>query len=135
MPTSALDTFSAQKLEPAIVADQAVTVGVPMVAAVATVAKGTVLGMVTASKLFKAYANANVDGSEVAKVIAMYDFTVDVSGNVFLSHEKSVARKLAPAYCEGYFRTEDLTGLDAAGVADLGRIVSGDLTAGLLHVS
>lgn len=134
MPTSATDTFGAQKLEPAIAAEEAVPYGIPMAASVQTIAKGTILGMVTSSKLFKAYASGNSDGSQVARVVAMYDFTVDGSGNVFLAHEKNVARKLAPVYCEGYFRTEDLTGLDATAISALGRLVTGDTTAGLLHI-
>lgn len=134
MPTSPADTFGAQKLEPALAAEEAVTHGVPMVASVQTIAKGTVLGMVTSSKLFKAYASGNSDGSQVAKVVAVYDFTVDGSGNVFLAHEKNTARKLAPVYLEGYFRTEDLTGLDATAITALGRLVTGDTTAGILHV-
>jgi hypothetical protein len=134
MPTSAQDTFGAQKLEPAFRADLAVVIGVPMGNSL-TIAKGTVLGKVTSGGKYKAYADANSDGSEVARVIAQYDFTTDASGFVTITNERGASTsKLAPVYCEGYFRSEDLTGLDANGAADLGAILVGDTTTGLLHV-
>jgi hypothetical protein len=40
----------------------------------------------------------------------------------------------APAWFKGYFDTKDLTGLDAAGIVDLGRLVSGVLADGVLEI-
>ena len=134
MPNAATDTFGASRVEPAIAPDLAVEDTVPCAASL-TIAKGTVLGQITASGLFKAYASGNGDGSQTAKVVAMYDFTTDGSGNVFLAHEKSVARKVAPVWIGGYFRTEDLVGLDATAVSGLGRLVKGDATTGLLKIN
>ena len=134
MPTSAADTFSTQKLEPAFRADLAVVIGVPIGNSL-TIAKGTVLGKVTSGGKYAAYNDANSNGTEVARAIAQYDMTSDGSGNVTITNERgSTVSKLAPVYVEGYFRTEDLTGLDANGAADLGYIFVGDTTTGLLHV-
>lgn len=75
---------------------------------------------------WKAYNDANSDGSEVAKGVLQYDTVVDnwgqhlSGGGEWGSHDLS-----ASIYISGYFRTADLTGLDANGIADLGRIVEG----------
>lgn len=91
-----------------------------------TIAKGTVCGFITASKLTKQYANANVDGSEVAKVIAVYSFTTDANGKVSFTGD-TTKRDTAPCYTGGDFLESELTGLDAAAIADLGRSENGVL--------
>jgi hypothetical protein len=79
---------------------------------------------------WKPYNDANTDGSEVAKGIAQYAFSVDnygrhtVGGGEYGEYTLS-----APIYISGYFRTADLTGIDAAGVADLGKITHGAIGA------
>lgn len=137
MPTSASTRYSVRKLEPAAPAPDAVTDNVPMVEG--TYSRGELLGQVTASKKFTAYDNAASDGSQTARVIMMYDCAVDSSGNVTLGAatgggEFGETLPLAPVYTAGPFRSEELVGLDSAGVADLGRLVTGDTTSGLLHV-
>lgn len=101
-----------------------------------TIVKGTVVGQITATQLWAAYNNANADGSEVAKGIAAYDFTTDAGGVVTLGGgEQGERQQTAPVFMSGYFRTSELTGLDAAGVADLGKLVSGTVADGVLCVT
>jgi hypothetical protein len=74
------------------------------------------------------YVDANSDGTQIAKAILQFPVTVDTFGRHTvgggLTGQWSYS---APMYIAGYFRTADLTGLDAAGVADLGRIVEGSI--------
>lgn len=92
-----------------------------------TVAKGTLCGFLTAgAHLTKPYANANSDGTETAKVIAQYSFTTDGQGKVTFSGER-FKRDTAPCYTRGEFLVSELTGLDAAGIVDLGRVENGVL--------
>ena len=56
------------------------------------------------------------------------------TGNVTIDGEDGRTHLTAPVYVEGYFRSENLTGMDAAGLAEMqGRIVKGDLTTGLIR--
>ena len=131
MPTSAQHTFVIDRLDPAIDPDSADIRNAALEQG--TYAKGTVLGRKTATDRLGAYANANVDGTQDARAILQYACTVDASNNVTLANEPGITRKYAPVFVGGYFFTQDLTGLDAAGVQDLnGLIIEGDLTAGIL---
>jgi hypothetical protein len=91
-----------------------------------TVVKGTIVGFITATKFAKPYSNANSDGTETASVIAQYSFTTDGSGKVTFSGER-FKRDTAPCYTSGDFLVSDLTGLDAAAIAELGRVENGVL--------
>src|SRR5215204_127909 len=92
-----------------------------------TIVKGTLCGFLTAgAHLTKPYANANSDGSETAKVIAQYSFTTDGSGKVLFAGER-FKRDTAPCYTRGEFLVSELTGLDATGITDLGRVENGVL--------
>lgn len=133
MPTSPAATYSNLKLEPAIAPQEALTDDVPL--AEGTYVKGQVLGQITASGKFGDYDNGNSDGTEVAKVIMQYSCTADSSGNIAIANEASATRKTAPVYIRGYFYCEELTGLDTAAVADLGRLVRGVVATGILSIS
>lgn len=134
MAASPSQTYSASRLDPAFRPDLAPVIDVAL-AASQTLAKGTVLGRVTATGAYKAYASGNSDGSQTAKVILQYSVTVDGSGNITIEGEWGITRKTAPVFVAGYFRTEDLTGLDAGGVTNLGGcVVKGDLTTGLVRI-
>jgi Bacteriophage lambda head decoration protein D len=136
MPTTPVDTFSARKIEPAIAPHLAVMDAVPL-APNLTITRGTVLGFVTASGRARAYASGNADGSQTARVVAMYDCTTDANGNVTLAHEHAAGtlRQTLPVWIGGYFRAEDLTGLDAGAVTAFGRMVTGTVTNGLLKIN
>jgi hypothetical protein len=74
------------------------------------------------------YASGNTDGTQVAKYVGLYKGSVDSSGFHQFGDATFSSRKLsAPVLIGGYVRTADLTGLDAAAVAQLGRIVRGDI--------
>jgi hypothetical protein len=119
MPTAPYATYGANSLQPIIDPGDARTINVAIVAS-QTIARGTVLGMVTASGKYQAYVDAAVDGSGVAQVIAQYDMTTDASGNVTILGDPNLATaKVAPVWWKGTFKISELVGLDAAAVADL----------------
>jgi hypothetical protein len=142
MPTSATHTYNNQKLEPFQNPEEAKIIEVTFAAGAANIPKGTLLGEVTASPgVYKAYNDANNDGSQTAKAIAQYDMQIDANGLITLSSVGSTAGgesgeklRAAPAYVSGTFKTTDLTGLDAAAVTDLGRLIQGTVADGILRV-
>lgn len=95
-----------------------------------TIAKGTLIGVVTATGHGAAYNDALATGVETAVAIAMYDFKTDASGNVYLgdsataTYENVSIGKTAPVFISGVFNEDDLTGYDAAALADFnGRVL------------
>lgn len=123
MPTT-LETWSNNRLTPAQYPEDARwTAG--RFAVSQTIAAGTLLGKVTSGGLLKAYNDANSDGTQTAVGICMYDIVTDSSGNVFLGTSGTASSlnqplgKTAPYFVTGTFDTADLTGYDAAGLADL----------------
>jgi hypothetical protein len=79
---------------------------------------------------FKNYDDAAGDGSQTARCILQYDTTVNPFGQVTYGQAIStdiggVRGKGIPAFFNGVFRCSDLIGLDANGVADLGRLIVG----------
>ncbi|HEV7213706.1 MAG TPA: head decoration protein [Chloroflexota bacterium] len=134
MPTTAFQTYSNSKLIPVYRPDLALLQNVAIVPSV-TLAQGTVMGELTATPgTFKAYAVGNADGSQVAKGILQYAVTTDASGNVTLAGEFGQTSKAAPIYFSGSFRTQDLVGLDAGAVTNLGgSLAEGSLTTGIVR--
>lgn len=125
-----IHTFTGQKLEPAMNPDLARTISIKLAASL-TLAAGTVLGRVTSGNLWKAYADGNSDGSEVARAILVYPVATDADGKHYIgtsaTSEHGQYETSVPAYISGDFYDADLTGLDAAGLADMmGRIILGD---------
>src|SRR5437660_782881 len=121
MPTAAISTWTpSNRLEPYVEPDQAPLINVALGNSL-TLAKGTILGEVTATPgVYRAYAAGNVDGSQKAAVILSYTVTTDGSGNITIEGEWGATRKAAPVYIGGYFATADLTGLDANAVTVMG---------------
>jgi hypothetical protein len=98
-------------------------------------------GGASAAGVYSPYASGNTDGSQVAKVLAMYDTNVDAAGNVTLStlptqfgDDHGGMELSAPVWVSGWFRCEDLVGLDATAIGNLGRLVEGSATKGILRV-
>jgi hypothetical protein len=89
---------------------------------------------------YAAYAAGNTDGSQNAKAILKYPCATDAYGNVTLGTtagggEWGQAYSYAQVYFTGFFRCQDLVGLDAGAATALGGLVSGTVTNGILEVS
>lgn len=135
MPTTAQHTYSGAKLEPYLQPELAQIRHVKLGNSL-TLARGRVLGIVTATGRYAAYNNAAVDGTEVARALLQYDVVTDATGDASLGttaaqdgNEWGVKHETVPAYFGGTFLEADLTGLDAAAVTDFG----GQLTNGILR--
>lgn len=134
MPTTATDTYTGDRLVPLIAPEEARRLHVSL--AVGTYAKGTLLGEVTATPgTYRAYADANTDGSQTARAILEYAVTADASGNITALGDRGPTTKTTPAYRGGTFQATDLVGLDAAAVADLGaHFLEGGVAGGIIVI-
>lgn len=134
MPTEPFETLSYKRCDPAFRPDLALMNHGNLVTG--TYAEGTVLGPVTASPgTYKAYATGNSDGSQTATRILRWPCTVDADGNITIegASDFKPTQESAEMYISGFFRTQDLVGLDAAGLADMGgQLVSGTLANGVI---
>lgn len=142
MPTTAVHTWNGQKLEPYLNPEDTQTINVKFVAGTGLLAKGQLVGRVTASGLYAAYNNGAATGVETAVGALVYDINVGADGKVTYTTTSGqvgdlngVTHEAAPIYTAGTFRTTDLVGLDAAAVTDLGRIVAGTLADGILRMT
>lgn len=133
MPTSPAIDFSNDKLEPAYAPELAKTQAYKVKSG--SYVKGTVCGMVNNTGAMGAYATGNSDGTETAVCIAVYDMYSDGT-NVSLTDDGALlpgeTRQNAPFYVSGFFECGELTGLDAAGVADMSARLIGNLVSGVL---
>lgn len=118
---------------PLLVADGTLlTGGTPTVAITTTTAPVGV-------GLWGKYDDNASDGREVAKSISRWAFRTDNAGRVIFgsadAHPIAGDYHLtAEAWFDGEFKTTDLIGLDANGAADLGRIIMGTVTDGVLKL-
>lgn len=142
MPTSAIATFGAGKVDPIRnpdLARQEVFNG----KASTTFAKGTVVGEIAASPgTVGPYASGNVDGTQNPIGVVVYDYITDASGNVSLgtgitagATEWGQVGKGIAVWTTGLFSCADLVGLDANAASKLGRLVRGTVTAGEVAIS
>jgi hypothetical protein len=121
MAVVTLATLSPIKLEPYIDPKAARTLAAQVTASL-TLARGTVVGIVTASGKIKAYATGNVDGSQNPVGFLVYDIVTDASGNVVYGATGATVdltrgqELTAPYYWKGTFLQSDLTGLDAGAI-------------------
>jgi hypothetical protein len=81
----------------------------------------------------------NTDGRHVARAIAQYSFRTDYMGRVVYaganqSPQHGAYETTAPAYFAGAFKTSELTGLDANAVNDLGKLIKGSVSDGVLVI-
>lgn len=138
MPTTASTNFTIDVLQPAAAPELAVPFAFPLTSG--SYASGQVLGLVTATNRYAPYNDGAGDGRQVARGVLSVACTVDSSGNVSLANsaigdEYGGTISTAPGYVGGYFRCEDTVGLDANAVADLGKLISGTTTSGLLRIT
>jgi hypothetical protein len=89
---------------------------------------------------YKAYATGASDGSETAVCILPYAVATDGAGMITLGTaatggEYGERELYVDAYFSGWFKTSELVGLDAAGLADLNASVkSGTLADGIIYI-
>jgi hypothetical protein len=114
-------TLAGRNVPMLVVVDAALTGGTAPAIAVTETTPGKQAG-----GYWKAYADANADGSEVARRILKDTVQTNPDGTVrMLGGEVAGGHISAVAYLCGTFLTSELVGLDAAAVADLGRIIAG----------
>src|SRR5262245_49111068 len=102
----------------------------------ATYVKGTVMGQITATGIWRNYLTGSADGSQLPKCFLQFDCTTDGSGNVTIGGgQQGETYPDAPAFFSGDFAAADLTGLDAGGVT-AGKILQlwGDLSTGVVRI-
>lgn len=86
------------------------------------------------------YDNAATDGRQVAKGILRYACVTDANGLVTLgtgtagSGEWGHTTRSIDMFYRGIFWTDQLTGLDAAGITDLGVLINGTIEHGRLRI-
>ncbi len=83
------------------------------------------------------YATGHSDGSQTAKALLECDCSVDAGGRITLGTQNTGGefgdyRTYASVFASGVFQTADLTGLDATAVGQLGKLIDGSSTLGLL---
>lgn len=104
--------------------------------------KGSVLAEYAASgDTYGPYDPAAGDGRAAARCVNMRDCCTDASGRVYLATLTPGQGALgdrptdrADVYLTGVFRTQELVGLDAQAAAQLGRLVEGTTSQGLLSI-
>lgn len=107
-----------------IVTANALTGGTPGTVAIAHTTEGR-----TAGGAWGPYDDTLSNGLNIAKAINMKACVVNTYGEIFGG--SSVNLDIGPrsftadVYIAGYFRTADMTGIDAAAVADLGKLTTG----------
>jgi hypothetical protein len=89
-----------------------------------TIVAGQALGKKTADGKLYAYADANSDGTQACVGYSIYSFVTDANGQAFIGGsttpgEDNPPQTTMPYYWAGVFDTADLTGHDAAALADL----------------
>jgi hypothetical protein len=134
MPTAAANTWGNAGLEPCYRGNDAKRIHVALSASL-TLARGTVLGETATAGEYAAYVDTTA--TDPAKAILEYDVTTDGSKNITISGfgELGVTRKTCPAFVSGFFRTTELTGLDAAALVNLGaHLISGTVADGVLCI-
>jgi hypothetical protein len=121
MPVT-LDTYLPSKLEPAEFPEDA-RIDAARLGASLTLAKGTLLGKRTSDNKHYAYDDTKTDGTERAVGILVYDTITDASGNHYTGTSATASAINLPhadcsVYVAGTFDTTELTGYNAAALAD-----------------
>lgn len=131
MPTTVVTYSPSGILQPLANPQDARTIRVLFAASATTFAKGTVIGLVTATGRYKAYASASVDGSEIPVAITDREYTVDGTGAITNTDDNgSTWEAGGVAYVAGEFDSSQLTGIDANCKGKLCKLVRGTIAAG-----
>lgn len=136
MPTSASNTYQDAKLQPSRDPGDVREERFQMTVST-TFAKGQCVAILTATGKLGIYADAGAGGLGVMRGICPYACVSDASGNITIEGGNilGTTQDTIPIFIRGYFFTADLTGADAAGVADMGgHLVWGDYTTGEIRL-
>jgi hypothetical protein len=109
-------------------------------AANASYPAGTLLGELNASPgVYAAYNSQASDGTELARGILEFDCATFADGTMTIgwlaTNTDETVYSDAPMFVKGSFATGDLLGLTEAAVAQLGRLIEGTVTSGVLQMS
>jgi len=117
-------SLAAREMPSITLYSNSLTGGTNPTAAVANTTPGRVVG-----GHLKPYNDSNTDGSNIATAICQMTGSVDTFGRHYFSGggigANGLADYTAPVWICGVFKTKELTGIDAAAVTDLGRIIQG----------
>lgn len=139
MPTAPIATFGYGRVDPFREAEDAEIRNVNLKPST-VFAAGTIIGEITATPgTYGPYATGNVDGTQNPVGVLQYACATDAGGlitfgSVAGQSEWGQTSRAAPMYMSGYFRTEDLVGLDAGAVTKLGRLLQGTTTSGEIAI-
>jgi hypothetical protein len=75
--------------------------------------------------MWAAYDDTLSDGTQVARAVLEHNVITDFGGRMLLEYPVDGGPQTFPAYVKGTFLASELTGLDANGAADLGKLVQG----------
>lgn len=139
MPTTPIATFGYGRVDPFREAEDAPVRNVNLKPST-VFAAGTIVAEITATPgTYGPYVAANTDGTQNPVGVLQYACATDAGGLVTFgtvagTSEWGQTSKSAPIYMSGFFRTEDLVGLDANAVTKLGRLIQGTITNGELAI-
>ncbi len=123
----------AQQNVPAITTTDSLTGGTTPASAITTSTAGS-----GGPGMWDAYDDGASNGLQVARGILVNGVTTDAFGRVILGDtnpgENNNQNFTAEVYVGGFFNTALLTGLDANGISDMGRLVYGTAAAGIIKI-
>lgn len=132
MPTTATNTYVDNKLVPSRHPEEALQERFQLTVST-TITKGQALAILAATGKLGIYADAGAGGLGVFRGLAPYGAVADASGNITIQggNVEGTTEDTIPLWISGYFFSADVTGVDAAALADVGgHLVWGDLTTG-----
>lgn len=132
MPTTATNTYVDNQLQPSRHPELALRERFQMTPST-TFSKGMGLAILAATGKLGIYADAGAGGLGVMRGICPFACVSDASGNITIQGGNilGTTEDTIAIFISGYFLTADLTGVDAAGVTDMGgHLVWGDYTTG-----
>jgi hypothetical protein len=136
MPTTATNTYQDIKLQPSRHPELAFEERFQMTVST-TFVKGQAVAIVTATGKLGIYADAGAGGLGVFRGICPYACVSDASGNITIEGGNilGTTEDTIPIFISGWFFSADLTGMDAAALADVaGHLVWGDFTTGEVRI-
>ena len=128
--------YDRQKLEPAMDPKDTLRISGRFPALV-NLPVGAVVGELTAQPgHYNLYAAGNSDGTQVAVGVLEYRVETDATGCIIkrLGVFPDV-QHTSPIYVKGFFRTNQLTGLDTNAASQMGRLIQGTVATGIISIN